>query len=142
MVETDQFMKSFNAPAGQKQRVDQYFAYSFYQSQASKTLDWDDLHSKLPHALAKQCIFYSNRHLLDPMFMEYGSENLMRELSIKLKSMIYLPSDFIITKDTIGDEMYFIAEGSVLVLASDKQTVVNTLRKGAYFGEIAIFCSG
>lgn len=35
--------------------------------------------------------------------------------------------------------MYFIVEGSVYIIAADKQTVLNTLEKGRYFGEIAIF---
>ncbi len=39
----------------------------------------------------------------------------------------------------MGEEMYFIVEGSVYVIAADKHTVINTLGKGRYFGEIAIF---
>jgi CRP-like cAMP-binding protein len=35
--------------------------------------------------------------------------------------------------------MYFVIEGQVQVLASDKQTVLKTLGKGNFFGEIAIF---
>lgn len=39
----------------------------------------------------------------------------------------------------MGEEMYFIIEGSVQVIGNDKTTVLNTLEKGSYFGEIAIF---
>jgi CRP-like cAMP-binding protein len=35
--------------------------------------------------------------------------------------------------------MYFIIEGTVSVVGGDKQTVIKTLTKGAYFGEVAIF---
>ena len=35
--------------------------------------------------------------------------------------------------------MFFIAEGSVNVLAADKMTILKTLNKGSFFGEIAIF---
>ena len=35
--------------------------------------------------------------------------------------------------------MYFVIEGLVQVLASDKTTVLKTLGKGSFFGEIAIF---
>ena len=73
------------------------------------------------------------------MFAEYGSENLIRGLCAVLRGIIFLPNDFIIEKGTVGEEMYFIVEGSVHIIASDKQTVVNTLREGSYFGEVAIF---
>ena len=42
-------------------------------------------------------------------------------------------------KDENGEEMFFIAEGSVNVLSADKMTVLKTLHKGSFFGEIAIF---
>ena len=35
--------------------------------------------------------------------------------------------------------MYFIVEGSVAIVSADKRTVLATLDKGRYFGEIAIF---
>lgn len=72
------------------------------------------------------------------MFNDFGSENFMKELCLALTGHIYLPQDYIILKDTIGAEMYFIVEGSVHVIAADKITVVKTLSKGEYFGEIAI----
>ena len=73
------------------------------------------------------------------MFKDFGSENLIKELSLALIGQIFLPQDYIIIKDTIGNEMFFIVEGSVHVIAADKITVAKTLSKGDYFGEIAIF---
>lgn len=75
------------------------------------------------------------------MFQDFGSENLIKELSTVLQGHIYLPHDYIINKGEIGEEMYFIVDGEVLIIASDKSTVVTKLRKGQYFGEIAIFFS-
>jgi CRP-like cAMP-binding protein len=42
-------------------------------------------------------------------------------------------------KDDVGKEMYFIAEGTVYIIADDKRTVLDILGKGRYFGEMAIF---
>ena len=75
------------------------------------------------------------------MFKDFDSENLIKELSTVLESHVYLPGDYIINKGEIGERMYFIVDGEVLIIAADKQTVVNKLRKGQYFGEIAIFFS-
>eukprot|EP00350_Pseudokeronopsis_sp_OXSARD2_P006353 CAMPEP_0170553612 /NCGR_PEP_ID=MMETSP0211-20121228/11448_1 /TAXON_ID=311385 /ORGANISM="Pseudokeronopsis sp., Strain OXSARD2" /LENGTH=420 /DNA_ID=CAMNT_0010862065 /DNA_START=505 /DNA_END=1764 /DNA_ORIENTATION=- len=63
----------------------------------------------------------------------------MREICLCLKHKIYLPNSFIIQKDEIGEEMYFIDEGKVSVLNADNQSVINVLEKGRFFGEIAIF---
>lgn len=73
------------------------------------------------------------------MFKTFKSDNLIREISSVLTNVIFLPGDYIIYKDQIGEEMYFIVEGSVNVIAADKETVLKTLSKGNYFGEIAIF---
>ena len=72
------------------------------------------------------------------MFKEYKSENLIRKLAVVLESTIYLPGDFILYKGEIGEEMYFIAEGSVRILSDDKQTINKSLHKGSFFGETAI----
>jgi CRP-like cAMP-binding protein len=72
------------------------------------------------------------------MFKEYDSENLIRKLAVVLESTIYLPGDFILYKGDIGEEMYFIAEGSVRSLSDDKQTITRSLHKGSFFGETAI----
>jgi len=119
--------------------VEQYFAYAFYQKHNSTMINIADLQDILPQSLAKELIFHANKELLGPMFKDFGSENLIRELASTLVGNIFLPSDYIINKDDIGSEMYFIVEGSVFIIAADKQTVVNTLFPGSYFGEVAVF---
>ena len=64
------------------------------------------------------------------MFSDFGSENLIKELSTVLHTHVYLPGDYIINKGEIGEQMYFIVDGEVLIIAADKQTVVTKLKKG------------
>ena len=73
------------------------------------------------------------------MFSKHGSQNFLRDISIVLRNAIFLPGDYIIYKDDVGDEMYFIAEGTVFVIGEDKRTVFTTLGRGQYFGEMAMF---
>mmetsp|Transcript_17656 Transcript_17656/g.16895 ORF Transcript_17656/g.16895 Transcript_17656/m.16895 type:complete len:273 (-) Transcript_17656:14-832(-) len=73
------------------------------------------------------------------MFGKFNSENFIKEICLYLENVIFMPNSFIVIKDEIGEEMFFIAEGSVNVLAKDKNTILKTLHKGAFFGEIAIF---
>lgn len=54
------------------------------------------------------------------MFQDFGSENLIKELSTVLSTHVFLPGDYIINKGEIGEEMYFIVDGEVLIIAADK----------------------
>ena len=101
-------------------------------------IDYDDLVAYLPHSLREEVVYQSSKSLLTSMFKEYKSENLIRKLAVVLESCIYLPGDFILYKGDIGEEMYFIAEGSVRQLSDDKQTINKSLHKGSFFGETAI----
>ena len=47
---------------------------------------------------------------------------------------VYLPGDVVIREGTIGDEMFFIRNGSVDVVAEGQH--VTTLTEGDYFGGI------
>lgn len=47
------------------------------------------------------------------MFKHFKSDNLIKEVASALSNMIYMPGDYIIYKDQIGEEMYFIVEGYV-----------------------------
>ena len=58
--------------------------------------------------------------MLRAMFSDFKSENLIKELSTVLKAHVYLPNDYIINKGEIGEEMYFIIDGEVKVIAADK----------------------
>ena len=64
------------------------------------------------------------------MFKDFGSQNLIKELSTALVTQIYLPQDYIIKKGDMGEEMYFIVTGVVNVIAANKQTIVTKLNKG------------
>ena len=100
---------------------------------------WSDLYGYLPYNLLKEVIYISSKDLLIPMFSKFRSENLIRELASALENIIFLPGDYIIYKDDIGEEMYFIVEGRVFIIGGDKQIVLTTLGKGRFFGEIAVF---
>ena len=73
------------------------------------------------------------------MFGKFNSENFIKDICLYLENVIFMPDSYIVIKDEKGEEMFFIAEGSVNVLAVDKKTILKTLNKGAFFGEIAIF---
>jgi len=53
-----------------------------------------------------------------------------------------MAGDYITMVGEFADEMYFIKEGEVEVLATDGKTRIAILREGAYFGEIGLLITG
>ena len=50
-----------------------------------------------------------------------------------------MPNDYIIYKDDIGEEMYFIIEGLVNILSPSEDKIITTLTDGNYFGKKNLF---
>jgi len=139
MKQIEGFLISIKALDIQRKRVEEYYSYNFFLKSKKKTLEAEDLKAHLPYSIVQEVIYSVQRDILLRMFNSFKSENMIRDLSYLLKNTVYMPGDFIIVKDQPGEEMYFVIEGQVQILASDKTTVLKTLGKGNYFGEIAIF---
>ena len=59
------------------------------------------------------------------------------EIILKLKPVLYMPNECIISEGEIGNAMFFITTGSVSIFINGVH--VNSLKEGDFFGEIAIF---
>jgi len=70
-----------------------------------------DIQDLLPFRTSRDIVYYGARDLLMPMFGKFNSENFLKDICLKLEHVIYLPNSFIINKDDLGLEMFFIAEG-------------------------------
>ena len=78
-----------------------------------------------------------------PLFCKVDSRCL-EALVLKLKVMISIPSEALITQGKMGQEMYFVNRGTVQVVVSQLQkgnmchVKLWQLGQGEYFGEIAL----
>ena len=58
MIKIQQFMNVYNISQNQRQRVEQYYSYMFYQKTNSTILDFAELQDFLPASLVKEIIFH------------------------------------------------------------------------------------
>jgi uncharacterized protein (UPF0261 family) len=69
-------------------------------------------------------------------FFERESEGFLRELARRLETEVFLPGDYIIRQEEIGECMYFLANGTAEVLIGGNR--IAKLGSGAPFGEMAL----
>lgn len=120
-------MDAYSIEASQKQMMEKYFAYEFYLNQRAKLIDTSMLSNNLPTSVVQQIVVQTNEQIFKVIFKDLNSENLIRELCTALKGKIYLPLDMVVNKGDIAHEIFFIVDGTVHVLASDKNTIAMTL---------------
>ena len=123
-----------------KSRIQEYYTFSAYIEKRLGGVDLDSLYDHLPSKLVKSIIFKCNKYMLKklPILALINSVALIEKLCLYLEPFIYLKDDFIIYKNDSGHEMYFILIGSVNILAQDNQKILKTLKKGEFFGELAL----
>ncbi|MEM8487816.1 MAG: cyclic nucleotide-binding domain-containing protein, partial [Bacteroidota bacterium] len=61
------------------------------------------------------------------------------EIAQQLRERIVAPNECIFKAGDFGKEVFFIAHGTVNIWDQSEEKVLNTLGKGNFFGEIALF---
>ena len=121
-------------------RVEEYFAY-LCNSTNSKQSNMKTLANFVSRQIYEDLVFLRAKPFLlnFPIFKEANSYLLLREVAFHLEYVVYMPGDYIIIRNDIGEEMFFIIEGEVNVLTVREDETLATLKSGEYFGEIALF---
>ncbi|MDH3252717.1 MAG: cyclic nucleotide-binding domain-containing protein [Ignavibacteria bacterium] len=136
MDKLSSFMRYRNIPASLQKRIQDYFSYSW-----DKTLGYDESQviSELPPSLMTEVVLFLKRDVIGKVpFLKGASDELVREIALQMRPVVYMPGDVVFKAGEKATEMYFVSRGRLEVLAKDGVTVYTTLKDGDFFGEIAL----
>ncbi|XP_076780230.1 cyclic nucleotide-gated channel beta-3 isoform X2 [Arvicanthis niloticus] len=131
------YMNKYSIPQSVQFRVRTWLEYTW---NSQRILDESDLLENLPTVMQLSIAIDINFSIINKVELFKGCDTQMiYDLLLRLKSIIYLPGDFVCKKGEIGKEMYIIKHGEVQVLGGpDGTQVLVTLKAGAVFGEISL----
>ncbi|KAI1889956.1 hypothetical protein AGOR_G00168250 [Albula goreensis] len=141
MDSTVKYMTSYRIPRHVQNRVKTWYDYT-WQSQGM--LDEQELLVQLPDKMRLDIAVDVNYSIVSKVALFQGCDRQMIfDMLKRLKSVVYLPGDYVCKKGEIGREMYIIKAGEVQVVGGpDGKTVFVTLRAGSVFGEISLLAVG
>ncbi|KAM8860839.1 uncharacterized protein ACB058_007858 isoform 2-T2 [Synchiropus picturatus] len=137
MDNTIKYMSSYRIPKDVQNRVKTWYNYT-WQSQGM--LDEQELLAQLPDKMRLDIAIDVNYSIVSKVPLFQGCDRQMIFDMLKsLRSVVYLPGDYVCKKGEVGREMYIIKAGEVQVVGGpDGKTVFVTLRAGSVFGEISL----
>ncbi|XP_076002997.1 cyclic nucleotide-gated channel beta-1 [Genypterus blacodes] len=141
MDSTVKYMNSYHIPQDVQNRIKTWYDYT-WKSQGM--LDEQELLMQLPDKMRLDMAVDVNYTIVSKVALFQGCDRQMVfDMLTRLKSVVFLPGDFVCKKGEIGREMYIIKQGEVQVVGGpDLQTVFVTIRAGSVFGEISLLAGG
>lgn len=128
------FMNYYRVPAAMRQRVRDYFKFLWANRHGYSDAE---VFESLPRSLRIDLAMHLHRDLLAKVpLLKRASPELLRDLVIALRPVVYLPGDLICEQGASGEEMYFILTGEIEVFGENG--VVARLHEGDFFGETAL----
>ncbi|XP_008573354.1 PREDICTED: cyclic nucleotide-gated cation channel beta-1 [Galeopterus variegatus] len=141
MDSTVKYMNFYRIPKSVQNRVKTWYEYT-WQSQGM--LDESELMVQLPDKMRLDLAIDVNYDIVSKVALFQGCDRQMIfDMLKRLRSVVYLPNDYVCKKGEIGREMYIIQAGQVQVLGGpDGKSVLVTLKAGSVFGEISLLAVG
>ncbi|XP_056155225.1 cyclic nucleotide-gated cation channel beta-3-like [Lampris incognitus] len=134
------YMNTYGIPKLVQNRVRTWYNYTW---DAQGMLDESELLDKMPLVMRVAIAVDINLATFQKITLFQGcDQQMLVDMLLRLKSIVYLPGDFVVTKGDIGKEMYIIKSGAVQVVGGpDNSIVFVTLKAGCVFGEISLLQS-
>ncbi|NXN76408.1 CNGB1 protein, partial [Himantopus himantopus] len=141
MDSTIKYMNFYKIPKAVQNRVKTWYEYTWH---SQGMLDESELLVQLPDKMRLDIAIDVNYNIVSKVALFQGCDRQMIfDMLKRLRSVVYLPNDYVCKKGEIGREMYIIQAGQVQVLGGpDGKTVLVTLKAGSVFGEISLLAAG
>ena len=130
------FMHYRRLPADLRKRVVAYYDYMWEHRLGYNEAD---ILQTLPPSLRTEIDLHLKGDFLEnvPLF-KGASDAFIREVALEMRSVVFMPGDYIIRAGDRDRDMFFICRGRVEVRSPDGHTRYSTLDEGDFFGEIAL----
>ncbi|CAK6951947.1 cyclic nucleotide-gated cation channel beta-3-like [Scomber scombrus] len=140
MDNTVAYMVTNHIPITVQNRIRTWYTYTW---DAQGMLDEGELLDKMPLVMRTAIAVDINLSTFQKIELFKGcDQQMLVDMLLRLKSIVYLPGDFVVKKGDIGKEMYIIKAGAVQVVGGpDNSIVFVTLKAGCVFGEISLLQS-
>ncbi|XP_075392820.1 cyclic nucleotide-gated channel beta-1 [Tenrec ecaudatus] len=141
MDSTVKYMTFYRIPRSVQNRVKTWYEYTWH---SQGMLDESELMVQLPDKMRLDLAIDVNYDIVSKVALFQGCDRQMIfDMLKRLRSVVYLPNDYVCKKGEIGREMYIIQAGQVQVLGGpDGKTVLVMLKAGSVFGEISLLAVG
>ncbi len=133
------FLSYRRIPTALHRKINEYYEYLW---ESRRGYDESSVLADLPDPLKLSVALHINRRIIEkvPIF-ENAGDDLIRDIILNLKPVVFTPGDIVVRAGELGFDMYFISRGSVDVVSADGRRVYVTLNEGQFFGEIALLLS-
>jgi len=113
--------------------------YHLYVWKKRLGFDEDEFLKGLPAGLKREVSLQLKKDIVErfPLF-QTSDKNFQFEIALLLKPVTAIPGEIIFKEGDTGNEMFFVVKGELSVLKTGNE-LLNILRDGDFFGEIALF---
>ncbi|MDX1958337.1 MAG: cyclic nucleotide-binding domain-containing protein [Leptospiraceae bacterium] len=130
------FIKYRNFPNDLREKIFNYYNFIW---ETRRGYDEIEIMSELPNSLRMKIALFLNRSIFEriPIFQD-AQEDLINEIVLLLKPMIFIPGDIIFRKGDSPNGMYFISNGLLELVNDETGEVFVSMSEGGFFGELAL----
>uniref|UniRef100_A0A3B4TTJ7 Cyclic nucleotide-gated cation channel beta-3-like n=1 Tax=Seriola dumerili TaxID=41447 RepID=A0A3B4TTJ7_SERDU len=133
MDNTVTYMVANHIPTMVQNRVRTWYTYTW---DAQGMLDESELLDKMPLVMRTAIAVDINLVTFQKIDLFKGcDQQMLVDMLLRLKSIIYLPGDFVVKKGDIGKEMYIIKSGAVQVVGGPDNSIVFVTLKAGFFNQ-------
>ena len=118
-------------------RIRQYFLYIWKQKLGYNE---EKFLEELPDGLKLETLTFLRQNVFKNLDLFKGaSTEFITELAENLKEIAITPDEFLFKEGDIGNKVYFVIKGELSVLTENNSKEIAKIKRGDFFGEIALF---